>query len=120
MEVTSSSGEVASDSSSQSLDIRTGETKLQVYRDPKEGDVQHRFVGCGAGAMASLVFVSDMAAGQIAPLRTMLPDTAGVSLLHPDVLVLRLLAPDSFALRRTLIPILTRLNGGPLPRCWTL
>ena len=45
MEVTSSSGEVASDSSSQSLDIRTGETKLQVYRDPKEGDVQYRFVG---------------------------------------------------------------------------
>lgn len=106
------------------IDIRRAGLPLFLDALQLEGDVhtqmQHRFVGGAAGAMASLVFISDTAEGQIAPLRTMLPETAGVSLLHPDVLVLRLLAPDSFALRRTLIPILTRLNGAPLPRCWTL
>lgn len=106
------------------IDLRLDGLPLYLDALALDGDVhthlQHRFVGAGAGAMASLVFVSSTAEAQLAPLRALLPETGGVSLLHADVLVLRLLAEDSFALRRTLIPILTRLNGGPLPRCWTL
>lgn len=106
------------------IDIRRAGLPLYLDALHLNGDVQalfqHRFVGDGAGAIASVVFVSNRAEAQLAPIRAMLPANAGASLLQPDVLVLRLLAPDSFALRRALIPILTRLNGHRLPRCWTL
>lgn len=74
----------------------------------------------GAGAMALVVLVAANAEAHLAPLQAALPDTAGVSLLHDDTLVLRLLAEDSFALRQTLLPVLHRLNGSPLPRCWMM
>jgi len=72
----------------------------------------------GAGAMASLVYVAADAGAHLAPLRAMLPDTAGASLIGDDLLVLRLLAPDSYLVRQTLIPILNRLTDNNLPRCW--
>lgn len=74
----------------------------------------------GAGAMALVVLVAANAEAHLAPLQDTLPDTAGVSLLHDDTLVLRLLAQDSFALRQTLLPVLHHLNGSPLPRCWMM
>ena len=53
-------------------------------------------------------------------LRAALPDTGGATLLHPDVLYLRLLAADSFEMRKTLLPILDRLTGDGLPLAWRL
>ena len=50
----------------------------------------------------------------------MLPDTAGASLIGDDMLVARFLAIDSFELRRSLLPVLIRLKGGPLPRTWMI
>lgn len=47
-------------------------------------------------------------------------ETSGCSLLAPDLLVARYLAADGLALRRALIPALTLLSGGSLPRCWRL
>lgn len=47
-----------------------------------------------------------------------MPDTGGVSLLGPDLLVLRLVAADGYALRQTLVPVLTRLTDDALPRSW--
>ncbi len=106
------------------IDIRRAGLPLYLDALHLDGDVQalmqRRFVGGDARAVANVVFVSHRAEAQLDPVREMLPDTAGASLLRPDVLVLRLLAPDGFDLRRTLIPILTRLNGHPLPRCWTI
>jgi urease accessory protein len=78
------------------------------------------FVAAGAGAMALVVLVAESAEAKLAPLQDSLPVTGGVSLLRPDVLVMRLLAEDSFALRQTLLPVLQLLNGAPLPRCWKL
>nr|WP_132460683.1 urease accessory protein UreD [Rhodovulum marinum] len=72
----------------------------------------------GAGAMASLVFVAPEAESQLKPLRALMPPTGGVSLLREDVLVMRLLAPDSFALRRALVPALICLTDNALPRSW--
>lgn len=74
--------------------------------------------GNGAGAMASLIYAAADAGAQLAPLRAMLPDTAGASLIGEDLLVLRLLAPDSYLVRQSLIPILNRLTDNNLPRCW--
>jgi len=76
------------------------------------------FTANGAGAMASLVYVADDAPRFLTSIRAALPETAGTSLLQDDVLVLRILAPDSFDLRQSLMPILKTLNGDDLPRCW--
>ncbi len=88
------------------------------------GDVQAHLtrpaVAAGAGAMAGILFAGPQAETHLAPLRALMPPTGGVSLIRPGLLFARLLAPDSFVLRQTLVPVLTRLNGGALPRTWML
>lgn len=74
----------------------------------------------GAGAMACLVFVDPDATGQLATIRAMLPETAGASMIAPDVLVMRLLATDSFEMRKSLIPVLDHLTHSTLPLSWRL
>ena len=76
--------------------------------------------GAGAGAMASLVFVDTKAAGQLAHIRSLLPATAGASMIAADILVLRMLAADSFELRCNLVPILDHLTQNSLPVSWRL
>ena len=78
------------------------------------------FTAGGAGAMALIVMVDPRAEALLAPVRDMLGPTAGASLLRPDLLTCRLLAESSFALRKTLLPVLHRLAGAPLPRCWMI
>lgn len=75
-------------------------------------------VANGAGAMATLVYVAPDAEAHLAKLRSLLPPAGGVSLLGPDILVARILAPNSFALRQTLVPILSHLSADALPRSW--
>ncbi|MGR3465623.1 urease accessory protein UreD [Limimaricola sp.] len=77
-------------------------------------------VANGAGAMASVILAAPGAEAHLAPLRALLPATAGASLLAPDLLVLRLLAADGHALRTTLLPVLDRLTGDTLPASWRL
>ena len=77
-------------------------------------------VAGGAGAMASVILVDPLAETHLDDLRALLPDTAGASLLAKDVLVLRLLAPDSFTLRKVLVPVLRLLNDTEIPRCWMI
>lgn len=77
-------------------------------------------VADGATAMASVLFASPLAAQQVEPLRAMLPETGGVSALDGTLLFLRVLAPDSFELRQSLIPILRRLSDAELPRTWMI
>ncbi len=74
----------------------------------------------GAGAMASIVYVAPDASAQLNAVRAALPQTAGASLLAPDLLVVRHLAPDSFELRRDLIPVLELLHKNSLPTSWRL
>lgn len=74
----------------------------------------------GAGAMASMIYVAPDAAAQLDEVRTLLPATAGASLIAPDVLVMRLLAADGFEMRRSLIPILDLLSQNTLPTSWRL
>jgi urease accessory protein len=71
-------------------------------------------------AVATVVCVDPQVESKLDSLREMLPETAGASLLAPDLLVLRLLAEDSFLMRRALVPVLEFLKGGALPRPWSL
>lgn len=73
-----------------------------------------------ARALATLIFVARDAEGLLEPLRRMLPETGGASLVQHDLLVLRMLAMDSLDLRKHLIPILNLLTNHNLPKCWTL
>lgn len=74
----------------------------------------------GAGAMASIVLVAAHAASHLSAVRSLLPATAGASMLDKDVLVIRQLATDSFELRRSLIPVLAHLSHNTLPKSWSL
>lgn len=107
--------------------------RIRIYRDGAPlyfdgmklaGDVARqlngRSVAQQAGTMASLLYVAPDAEAHLAPLRELLPDTAGASLLAPDVLTLRLVASDSHMLRKTLLPALDRLSGDGLPTSWRL
>lgn len=97
-----------------------------LYRDGMDlrGDatahLARRAIANGAGAMASIVMVSPDAERQLAQVRALLSDTAGASLLADDLLVIRQLATDSFALRRHLIPVLQLLSNNSLPTSWSL
>lgn len=89
-----------------------------------DGDIaaqlSRRAVAQAGGAMASLVCVAPDAGAHLAAIRADLPETGGASLLHPDVLVLRIVAQDGFHLRRHLLPILDRLSNDTLPTSWRL
>lgn len=78
------------------------------------------FTAGGARAMAGLVFAAPEAEALLPRVRALLPETGGASLLAPDLMCLRLLAADGFALRRVLMPVLTLLTGAALPRPWML
>jgi urease accessory protein len=74
-------------------------------------------------ALASLVFAASAAEGAMDFIRTQFKTDlvyGGASLLAPDLLICRMLAEDSFSLRKALLPILDRLTNDGLPRCWRL
>lgn len=97
-----------------------------IYRDGVDlkgnatAHLARRAVANGAGAMASLVFAAPEAGASLGAIRALLPETAGASLIAPDVLVMRLLALDSFEMRKTLIPVLDHLTNNTLPLSWRL
>lgn len=76
--------------------------------------------GKGARAMASLVYAGPDAEAFLDRLRALLPDTAGASLVRDGLLAARLLAPDSYTLRQSLVPALKLLNHDEIPRPWML
>jgi len=106
--------------------IRITRTGLPIYIDglDLDGDaatlLARKAIAEGAGAMASLVMVAPDAARHLDAVRALLPVTGGASMKAPDMMTLRLIAPDSFELRRSLVPILDILTGNRLPLSWRL
>lgn len=108
--------------------------RIEIYRDGKpifldamqfSGDLSAHLaspaIANGASAMALVVLVSAAAEGQLDSIRKLLPQTAaGATLRTDDMLVVRIVSPNSFDLRRVLIPILRHLNDDTLPRCWMI
>ncbi len=106
------------------IEIRRGGAPLFLDTMRFDGDLHAHLakphIADGAGAMALVVFACSSAEGQLDTVRQMLPDTAGATLIQDDLLVIRMLAENSFALRRALMPILRQLNNNTLPRCWMI
>ncbi|SFT06029.1 urease accessory protein [Sulfitobacter marinus] len=88
------------------------------------GDIAGQMSGpataAGQFAMASLIYAAADADALLKPLRALLPATAGASLIRPGVLYARILAPDSYILRQSLVPIIARLHGAAPPKTWML
>ena len=77
-------------------------------------------VANGARAMASIVLVDPTAKALLDGVRALLPSFGGASLLADNILVIRLLCSDSFALRTALLLILTHLTHNAVPKNWRL
>jgi urease accessory protein len=77
-------------------------------------------VANGARALANVVLYSAHAAQHLDAVRDLLPETAGASMLDDNVLVIRILAADSYVLRKTLFPIMTILTNNAVPKNWRL
>ncbi len=74
----------------------------------------------GAGAMATLCYTAPDAERWLTRSRDALGPSGGASLLRPDLLVARLVAPDSLAVRRCLMVLLDQMTGDTLPPSWRL
>lgn len=107
--------------------------RVEIHRDGRllwrdavrlEGDLAAQMdlaaIGNGARAMASLVYAGPDAGAFLDRLRALMPNTAGASLVRDGLLAARLLAPDSYTLRRSLMPALRLLNHYEIPKPWML
>lgn len=78
----------------------------------------------GSGAIATVLLVAPSAAGQIDAVRAIVGDAGGASTWQvgpTGKLLARLVAPDGYALRERLAPLVTLLNGrAGLPKTWSL
>lgn len=81
--------------------------------------LRHSATAAGDRALATVLAVRTDAHDVVEPLRAVLPETAGASAFN-GLLVARLTAPGSQALRRALEKALHVLRAGaPLPKVWT-
>jgi len=97
-----------------------------IYRDGVQmtGDIASQLarnaVGQGMSAMASVVYAHPLAQARLNAVRAHLPPTGGATLLAEDLLAIRIMAQDSFLLRRSLMPIIELLSGTTVPKTWRL
>ena len=92
-------------------------TRMQL---PQATPLQGIATASNQGAMASFLYAAPDAVDQLDWIRAALPDSAGISQPQRGLIFGRLMASDSFELRRALIPLLERLGGADLPRTWKI
>ncbi|WGW03546.1 urease accessory protein UreD [Tropicibacter oceani] len=106
------------------IDLHIGGALAFADRLRLDGDaaavLNRAAVADGAIAVASVLCAAPGIGGRLDHLRELLPPQAGGSALTEDLVFLRLLAPDSFELRKTLVPLLHELAQDDLPRPWML
>lgn len=104
--------------------VRCGEELVFADALHLSGDVRRQLaspsVAGGARALASVLLVSPNAEAYRDQIRPLLGEAGGVSLIRPCVLFARILAKDSYILRRNLMPVLQLLNQADLPRTWMI
>lgn len=82
--------------------------------------LKSRAVAHGGVAMATVLLVAPRAGGLLAEARQILGE-AGDASFWCNKLLARLIAPDSYALRQKLIPLINLLNNGTaLPKTWMI
>ena len=71
-------------------------------------------------AVVSIVLIKPNAKLLLGPIRALLPQKAGASLLNDNILVVRMLTQDSYEMRTATFPILTLLTHNTVPKNWRL
>jgi len=71
-------------------------------------------------AMANIALYDASSIEILNKIRKLLPITAGASLINNHLLLIRILSPDSYELRKTLLPILSLLTDNAVPKNWKL
>ncbi|SFS21746.1 urease accessory protein UreD [Yoonia litorea] len=74
--------------------------------------------GQGASAMSTILLAGADAAQRASALS--LTGLSGASLIDDNLLLVRLLAEDGYALRQQMLAVLARLSDVPIPRVWRL
>ncbi|MBV1903782.1 MAG: urease accessory protein UreD [Marinosulfonomonas sp.] len=104
--------------------VRRNETLVFADMVRMEGAIQQQLqrsaIADHARAMATVLLVAPNAEAHLPGLQALLGEKCGASLIRPGVLLARLLAPDSFLLRQTLIPVIRLLNQNEMPKTWVL
>ena len=107
-----------------SVCITTGGNPIHVDRIKLSGDIasvlKRPAIASGGSAMASIILVDPTAKAMLDGVKAHLPSSAGASLLADNILVVRLLSADSFALRNALLPVLKQLTHNTIPKNWRL
>lgn len=106
------------------IDVRRDNQPVFADRTRLDGNAAqilgNAALGSACGAMASVLLVCTHAERFLAPARSLMPPTGGVSLIRDGVLFARILAQDGYALRQSLVPLIELLGAGPVPRTWIL
>ncbi|WP_458792316.1 urease accessory protein UreD [Yoonia sp. MH D7] len=106
------------------VSITSGGRPIYLDRIILNGDIAKQLgrpaVANAATAVASIVLADPAAKRLLEPVRALLPPHAGASLLSETVLVVRILASDSYALRTTIFSILKLLSNNAVPKNWRL
>lgn len=97
--------------------IHADATRLQ---DDVDAQLAGAAVTHGARAVASVVLADAQAERLLAPARDIIGASGGASLKAPDLLSIRLIAEDAFALRRVAVPLIALLSQSDIPKTWTL
>lgn len=84
-----------------------------------EAVVRQKAALAGRLAFATVLCQTREADAALATVRDLLGTSGGASLVE-GLLVARFVAPNGFALRKRLVPLLSVLANGPLPRVWSL
>jgi urease accessory protein len=75
----------------------------------------------GEVAFATALYSGPMAEAYLPKVRALIGNAAGGASHWGDKLIVRLIAPDGFALRKILIPVISALRGGAsVPKVWNL
>ena len=77
-------------------------------------------VAGGCTATAIIIFKSKMVKSFLKNFKDYLNNYSGVSLIHNNFLVARLIAPTGYELRQMLVPIITEITDKNLPKAWRL
>ncbi|MEM7440555.1 MAG: urease accessory protein UreD [Pseudomonadota bacterium] len=77
-------------------------------------------IAAGMTAMASVFYHGPHAEVLLPSLRALLPATGGASMPTDGLICVRLLAEDSYLLRKSLVPLLELLTTSRLPKSWSL
>lgn len=73
----------------------------------------------GAKAFSTILYQASDAEANLEPLRALIGPAGGAS-AFAGMVALRIVAENGFALRKRLVPILSALAGGLLPRVWSI